>query len=954
MSFAQGAPTQPLNLIASNVFVTGTSAAGNAFTVQQLGVGNVASFQTSSGSTALLVNSAGQVGIGKTNPSYAMDITGDLNFTGTFRQNGTPYIGSQWTGTSTLYFVGNVGINTTSVANPLTVGGTVVATTLNLTNALGTAYGGTGITSFTSGGLLYASTTSALASSGAYTAGQVLYGGGAGAAPGSSSGLFWDSTNSRLGIGTNNPSKLLHVWGGLIIGASSDSRATIVTLNAPGATATFSPNSDIGDGARIMCLQCPDLSSTTANLVSFSLQVAPTGTFGSQRTSLDLKGFRVASQSYGGFCITSPFDSAGSYDLFYADRTKAYFQQNVGIGTASPTAQLHVYQSNPTGYQLSVNNVANAGGTNYSAFIHSDQAYCGGVGGVGQYTYSGASLLVTSYPNNTSNNSGYTAYFGTSANDATSLAPQMVIKAATGNVGIGTTNPLYPLQCTGDILTGGGIRWNTGGVNPADKKLYSSADGDLEWVTNNAAGAHGFAVSNQGTKVVYLNTTGNSYLNGGNVGIGTASPSSTLDIRGGNISFGSYDTTSAVRYVGIYNVNDGGGCLAGMEIENTTLAGNYSQKLHFRTHWYGTNNGRRLTISEAGNVGIGTTSPGYPLDVSGDMHCSGAFYCGNNSSATAVGSIGGRMYFGGTYGDQNYSDGGQILSRLYATSESSELVIFKGNDVAGASGPDRIRLRAGLICFDTYPAANSDPGAENIRMTIDGSGNVGIGTTSPSYKLHVSGGDSSYSYFGPNTTWGTYLKVGTGTSYASTGVASINCSNGNLHIDAASTSTYNIYLNYFNSGGNGANYGQVNSYGTFYNNGAGLFTGDVTAFYSDERLKTKTGKIENALDKVCSLDTFTYVPNELAKSIGYTDEKERLGLSAQQVQKVAPQVVCPAPIDIHESGPDKGKSKSGEDYLTVQYDKLIPLLVEALKEERSERLKVEERLARLEKLLLKE
>ena len=130
----------------------------------------------------------------------------------------------------------------------------------------------------------------------------------------------------------------------------------------------------------------------------------------------------------------------------------------VGIGTTSPIAQLHAYQTNGTGYQLSINNVANAGGSNYSAFIHSDQAYCGGVGGVGQYTYSGASLLVTSYPNNTANNSGYTAYFGTSANDATSLAPQMVIKAATGNVGIGTTSPGAALQVngTGPIFNGSG------------------------------------------------------------------------------------------------------------------------------------------------------------------------------------------------------------------------------------------------------------------------------------------------------------------------------------------------------------------------------------------------------------------------------------------------------------------------------------------------------------------
>ncbi len=43
-------------------------------------------------------------------------------------------------------------------------------------------------------------------------------------------------------------------------------------------------------------------------------------------------------------------------------------------------------------------------------------------------------------------------------------------------------------------------------------------------MTHNAAGEHGFAVSHQGTRAVYLNTSGNSYINGGNVGIGTTNP----------------------------------------------------------------------------------------------------------------------------------------------------------------------------------------------------------------------------------------------------------------------------------------------------------------------------------------------------------------------------------------------------------------------------------------------
>jgi hypothetical protein len=80
------------------------------------------------------MTSAGYVGIGVTNPAYAVDISGDLNFTGTFRQNGSPYLGSQWTGTSTLYFVGNVGIGTTDATYPLIVKGTGTSTAAPYSN----------------------------------------------------------------------------------------------------------------------------------------------------------------------------------------------------------------------------------------------------------------------------------------------------------------------------------------------------------------------------------------------------------------------------------------------------------------------------------------------------------------------------------------------------------------------------------------------------------------------------------------------------------------------------------------------------------------------------------------------------------------------------------------------------------------------------------------------------
>lgn len=94
-------------------------------------------------------------------------------------------------------------------------------------------------------------------------------------------------------------------------------------------------------------------------------------------------------------------------------------------------------------------------------------------------------------------------------------------------------------------------------------------------------------------------------------------------------------------------------------------------------------------------------------------------------------------------------------------------------------------------------------------------------------------------------------------------------------------------------------------------------TNNITAYYSDDRLKTRLGNIENALDKVKTLDAFYYEANQTAQSLGYEAVRE-VGISAQQVQAVMAETVAPAPID------DK--------YLTVRYERLVPLLIAAIKE----------------------
>lgn len=111
---------------------------------------------------------------------------------------------------------------------------------------------------------------------------------------------------------------------------------------------------------------------------------------------------------------------------------------------------------------------------------------------------------------------------------------------------------------------------------------------------------------------------------------------------------------------------------------------------------------------------------------------------------------------------------------------------------------------------------------------------------------------------------------------------------------------------------------------------------NVYAYWSDDRLKTKIGNIDNALHKVQSLSGFTYVRNDVAKSHGFEGDEEEVGVSAQQVKAVLPQAIHLAPFD--EKVEDDGTivSKSGEDYMTVDYPRLVPLLIEAIKELKAE------------------
>lgn len=99
-------------------------------------------------------------------------------------------------------------------------------------------------------------------------------------------------------------------------------------------------------------------------------------------------------------------------------------------------------------------------------------------------------------------------------------------------------------------------------------------------------------------------------------------------------------------------------------------------------------------------------------------------------------------------------------------------------------------------------------------------------------------------------------------------------------------------------------------------NGGITATGNITAYFSDDRLKQRLGPIHDAIGKVKALKGFYYRANATAEALGYESKRE-VGVSAQDVQAVMPEVVAPAPID--------------DRYLTLDYSRLVPLLIEAIK-----------------------
>ncbi len=321
---------------------------------------------------------------------------------------------------------------------------------------------------------------------------------------------------------------------------------------------------------------------------------------------------------------------------------------------------------------------------------------------------------------------------GTASSTGTVSQPLQVTGGAyvSGNIGVGVINPAQKLDVSGiGQFTANGASLNLVGTDhtyiqfypdgtAAGRKAYlgyaSSADNNLT-IQNEISNAN-IVLGPSGTGSILINTTsatgtasqrlqvsGGAYVSG-DVGVGITNPSEKLHVLGNGIRVDS--TTGFVNFWSGAGYYGGIGVAGGLGGSGTdiVLRADTSRSILFFTN--GAN--ERARISPAGNVGIATNNPLQTLHVQGNLLVSAGSSTGQHITQKAYELNSGTLSWEGS--------AGQLFS---ITNNLTSGSIFSVNDVSG------------------IPSIDVDANG-TIELGPYG-GNIGLGTTNPTSKLHVIG-----------------------------------------------------------------------------------------------------------------------------------------------------------------------------------------------------------------------